>query len=55
MMAEHKKYPSKIHEKHPNSKFAKGSKAYDERQKKLALLAGRLGAGKSFSDVQAGA
>lgn len=54
-MGERVKHPSKIHEKHPNSKFAKGSRAYDERQKRLAEIVARMGAGKSFSDVQAGA
>lgn len=54
-MGERVKHPSKIHEKHPNSKFARGSKAYEERQNALAKIAARIGAGKSFSDVQEGA
>lgn len=54
-MGERKKHPSRIHEKRPNSKFARGSKAYDERQKTLAKIVARLGEGKGFSDLQVGA
>jgi hypothetical protein len=38
--------------KHPNSKFAVGSYAYEQRQKKLAQIRERIRRGESFSDLQ---
>jgi hypothetical protein len=54
-MGERVEHPSRIQKKRPNSKFAQGSKAYEERQRTLAKIVARMGAGKSFSDIQAGA
>lgn len=51
-MGERVKHQSRIQEKRPNSKFARGSKAWTERQAQLAKIAARLGEGKSFGDLQ---
>jgi hypothetical protein len=48
------KHPSKIGEKHPNSKFARGSKSYEQRRVLLAKINERVIAGKSFADLQVG-
>ena len=40
------------HSKKKNGKFQKGTKAYEERKQKLALISARITAGKSFSDLQ---
>lgn len=43
---------STIKERHPRSKFCKGSPAYKLRKAKLAEILARIGAGRNFSDLQ---
>ena len=43
---------STIRERHPRSKFCKGSPAHKARKVKLAEILARITAGRSFADLQ---
>ncbi len=51
-MGEQVKHQSRIRERHPNSKFCPGSKAFDDRKTALAEIMKKIGEGQRGTPPQ---